>query len=35
LQAWQEAGRRQEVTSLLVAGNAPVEALRLLAEQLL
>jgi alkanesulfonate monooxygenase SsuD/methylene tetrahydromethanopterin reductase-like flavin-dependent oxidoreductase (luciferase family) len=33
LQAWKEAGRRHQVTSLLVAGNAPLQALRLLAEE--
>jgi F420-dependent oxidoreductase-like protein len=35
LQAWKEAGRKHQVTSLLVAGNAAPEALRLLAEELL
>jgi alkanesulfonate monooxygenase SsuD/methylene tetrahydromethanopterin reductase-like flavin-dependent oxidoreductase (luciferase family) len=34
LQAWKEAGRRGHVGSLLV-GGASIEALRLLAEELL
>jgi F420-dependent oxidoreductase-like protein len=35
LQIWKEAGRRQQVTSLLVSGGASLEALRLLAEEVL
>lgn len=35
LQVWKEAGNRNEVASLLVSGNASVDALRVIAEAVL
>lgn len=35
LQAWKEAGKKNHVTSLLVAGGASLDAIRLLAEEML
>ena len=35
LQAWQEAARNNQISTLLVSGNTSVEALRLLAEEVL